>query len=47
MAKINEKQADVIEGALVLANARGTAPGQRVDADGQDARASPRSARRR
>ena len=35
MAKTNEKQADVIEGAVVLANARGTAPGQRVDHDGR------------
>ena len=34
MAKTNEKQADVIEGAVVLANARGTAPGQRVDHNG-------------
>ena len=34
MAKTNEKQADVIEGAVVLANARGTAPGQRVDHKG-------------
>ena len=30
MAAINEKQADVIEGAVVLENPRGTAPGQRV-----------------
>ena len=29
MAKINEKQADVIEGASLLENPRGTAPGQR------------------
>jgi competence/damage-inducible protein CinA-like protein len=35
MAKTNEKQADVIEGAVVLANARGTAPGQRVDHEGR------------
>lgn len=35
MAKTNEKQADVIEGAVVLANARGTAPGQRVDHAGR------------
>ncbi len=35
MAKTNEKQADVIEGAVVLANARGTAPGQRVEHDGR------------
>ena len=35
MAKTNEKQADVIQGAVVLANARGTAPGQRVDHDGR------------
>ncbi len=31
MAPINEKQADVIEGASVLENPRGTAPGQRVE----------------
>jgi nicotinamide-nucleotide amidase len=31
MAPINEKQADVIEGGLVLENPRGTAPGQRVE----------------
>jgi nicotinamide-nucleotide amidase len=31
MAPVNEKQADVIEGAVVLPNDRGTAPGQRVD----------------
>ena len=35
MAKTNEKQADVIEGAVVLANSRGTAPGQRVEQDGR------------
>jgi nicotinamide-nucleotide amidase len=33
MAPVNEKQADVIEGGVVLANPRGTAPGQYV-ADG-------------
>jgi len=31
----NEKQADVIEGAVVLANRRGTAPGYLVEADGR------------
>jgi nicotinamide-nucleotide amidase len=31
MMPVNEKQADVIEGAVVLPNERGTAPGQRVD----------------
>jgi nicotinamide-nucleotide amidase len=31
MAVVNEKQADVIQGAQVLPNAHGTAPGQRVD----------------
>jgi len=31
-APVNVKQADVIEGACVLANARGTAPGQRIEA---------------
>jgi nicotinamide-nucleotide amidase len=35
MAKTNEKQADVIEGATVLANARGTAPGQWIEQDGR------------
>jgi nicotinamide-nucleotide amidase len=34
MAAINEKQADVIEGASVLANPRGTAPGLCVDDGG-------------
>ena len=33
MAPVNEKQADVIEGAVVLSNPRGTAPGQRVRCD--------------
>jgi nicotinamide-nucleotide amidase len=32
MAPVNEKQADVIEGATVLPNPRGTAPGQKVEA---------------
>jgi nicotinamide-nucleotide amidase len=35
MAPVNEKQADVIEGAWVLANPRGTAPGQGVDCNGR------------
>jgi nicotinamide-nucleotide amidase len=35
MAPVNEKQADVIEGGVVLANPRGTAPGQRVEKDGR------------
>jgi nicotinamide-nucleotide amidase len=35
MAPVNEKQADVIEGATVLANARGTAPGQKVEEGGR------------
>ena len=35
MAPVNEKQADVIAGAVVLDNERGTAPGQRVDHDGR------------
>jgi len=35
MAPVNEKQADVIEGAFVLENPRGTAPGQRVDHEGR------------
>ena len=34
MPKVNEKQADVIEGATVLANPRGSAPGYLVD-DGE------------
>jgi len=35
MAPVNEKQADVIEGAVVLPNPRGTAPGQSIEADGR------------
>jgi nicotinamide-nucleotide amidase len=35
MAPVNEKQADVIEGAVVLRNPRGTAPGQRVEDGGR------------
>jgi nicotinamide-nucleotide amidase len=35
MAPVNEKQADGIEGAVVLRNPRGTAPGQRIDAGGR------------
>jgi nicotinamide-nucleotide amidase len=35
MAPVNEKQADVIEGATVLPNRRGTAPGQKVEAGGR------------
>jgi nicotinamide-nucleotide amidase len=35
MATVNEKQADVIEGATVLPNARGSAPGQMVDVEGR------------
>jgi competence/damage-inducible protein CinA-like protein len=35
MAKINEKQADVIDGAVALPNARGTAPGQRIEHEGR------------
>jgi nicotinamide-nucleotide amidase len=35
MAAVNEKQADVIEGAVVLPNSRGTAAGQYVEADGR------------
>ncbi len=34
MADVNLKQADVIAGAIVLRNPRGSAPGQRVDAGG-------------
>jgi len=35
MSPVNEKQADVIEGAVVLPNARGTAPGQRIEHEGR------------
>ncbi|HUG54986.1 MAG TPA: competence/damage-inducible protein A [Vicinamibacteria bacterium] len=35
MAPVNEKQADVIEGGVVLPNPRGTAPGQRVETGGR------------
>jgi nicotinamide-nucleotide amidase len=35
MAEVNRKQADVVEGAAVLRNPRGSAPGQRVDAGGR------------
>lgn len=35
MAPVNEKQADVIDGAAVLPNPRGTAPGQALEADGR------------
>jgi nicotinamide-nucleotide amidase len=35
MSETNAQQADVIAGAQVLANPRGTAPGQRVDIDGR------------
>ncbi len=35
MAKINEKQADLIDGAAALPNGRGTAPGQRLEQDGR------------
>jgi nicotinamide-nucleotide amidase len=35
MAPVNEKQADVIEGATVLPNARGTAPGQWLEWQGR------------
>jgi nicotinamide-nucleotide amidase len=31
MAPVNEQQADVLEGAVVIPNLRGTAPGQRID----------------
>lgn len=34
MPEVNRRQAEVIDGAVVLPNARGTAPGLRVDADG-------------
>jgi nicotinamide-nucleotide amidase len=35
MAAVNEKQADLIEGAVALPNPRGTAPGQRVAVGGR------------
>jgi nicotinamide-nucleotide amidase len=34
MPEVNRRQAEVIDGAVVLPNPRGTAPGLRVDADG-------------
>ncbi|MEM7583263.1 MAG: competence/damage-inducible protein A [Acidobacteriota bacterium] len=39
MPEVNRRQGEVIEGATILANRRGTAPGQRVDVDasGDDA----------
>jgi nicotinamide-nucleotide amidase len=35
MPAVNEKQGDVIEGAVVLDNPRGTAPGQRIEEEGK------------
>lgn len=35
MSPVNEKQGDLIEGALLIPNARGTAPGQWIDAAGR------------
>lgn len=35
MAPVNEKQADVVDGAVSLPNGNGTAPGQWVEADGR------------
>lgn len=35
MAPVNEKQADLIEGAQALPNARGSAPGQKLEIGGQ------------
>jgi nicotinamide-nucleotide amidase len=35
MPAVNEKQADVIEGAVALDNPRGTAPGQRLEHEGR------------
>lgn len=35
MAQVNEKQADVIDGAVILPNAKGSAPGQRVEVEGR------------
>jgi nicotinamide-nucleotide amidase len=35
MSPTNEKQADVLEGALALPNARGTAPGQQLEHEGR------------
>jgi nicotinamide-nucleotide amidase len=34
MPAVNRKQAEVIEGAVLIPNARGTAPGMRIDTDG-------------
>ena len=46
MADVNLKQADVIAGATVMRNARGSAPGQRVDAGTHDDRAAAGAALR-
>jgi nicotinamide-nucleotide amidase len=35
MPAVNEKQGDLIEGAVALENPRGTAPGQRIDHEGR------------
>ncbi len=35
MAPVNEKQADLLEGALLIKNPRGTAPAQRIEAEGK------------
>lgn len=35
MAPVNEKQADLIDGATLILNPRGTAPAQRVEAEGK------------
>ena len=35
MAHVNEKQADLIDGATLILNPRGTAPAQRVEAEGK------------
>src|ERR1035437_7891121 len=42
MPKVNEKQADVIEGGVILANTRGSAPGFLVAAAGGTALLLPR-----
>jgi nicotinamide-nucleotide amidase len=35
MSPVNEKQADVVDGAVALPNPRGTAPGQRIEHEGR------------
>ena len=46
MAEINRRQAFIIEGAEILPNDRGTAPGQWIDESGAVGHAAARSAAR-